>query len=176
MKKRNIVIVIMLVIATLMNASLPVYAATEHTPETSCEIDVQLNDTIGFKLFKSHASKIPVPNQEKGKSYTSDSYNGYFYLISTNQVISTHSFTAYFSYDGTLVTCYRTESNVLMDNDYTGNLRSNAEGEGHNSVTPTLAYGYVTFVLYNQNGSVNTEVTVNIYCNQSGTTWVERQG
>lgn len=59
---------------------------------------------------------------------------------------------------------------------YTGNLRPKAENEGRNNLTPTLVYGHVTFVLYNSNGTVNTEVTVNVYCNQKGTTWIERQG
>lgn len=65
---------------------------------------------------------------------------------------------------------------IIVDPDYTGNLRPKAENEGRNNLTPTLVYGHVTFVLYNSNGTVNTEVTVNVYCNQKGTTWIERQG
>ena len=62
----------------------------------------------------------------------------------------------------------------MIDNDT--NLHPKAENEGRNNLTPTQVYGYITFVLYNTDNSVNTEVSVKIYCNQDGDTWVNRQG
>ena len=176
MRKIKSVFVLLLVAVAVMSMAVPAYAATKDAKKETCAMDIQLTDNIGFKMYENQTNKESVANPEKGKSYTSDSYSGYFYLISTGQIISTHRFTASFSYDGTLASCYSTASRVLMDDNYSGNLRPKAEGEGRNNLTPTLVYGYVTFVLYNQNGSVNTEVTVNIYCNQRGTTWIERQG
>lgn len=67
-----------------------------------------------------------------------------------------------------MASCHNTKTKIIVDPDYTGNLRPKAENEGRNNLTPTLVYGYVTFVLYNSNGTVNTEVTVNVYCNQKG--------
>ena len=107
-----------------------------------------------------------------------------FYLIAiylsgfvrhSNQKISEHTFTAKFTYDGTLATCYETDSTILMI-DHDSNLRPKAENEGRYNLTPTQVYGHVTFVLYNTDDSVNSEATIKIYCNQDGEIWVNRQG
>lgn len=134
-------------------------------------LNIQLNNNIGFILYKDSVEHSVT----RAKSYTSDSYSGYFYYVDTGNKISEHKFSAKFSYDGTLATCYETSSSTkMLDQD--SNLRPKATGEGRNNLTPTQVYGYVTFVLYNADNSVNNEVSVKIYCNQDGSTWVNRQG
>lgn len=165
-----------LCMALFFSLTLSAYAASN--PDTisadDCSINIVVNDDIGFVMKRDE--KTSSASVTKGKQYTSDSYSGYFYVISTGQRISNHTFTAYFSYDGTMASCYNTNASIVMDPDYTGNLRPKAENRGRNNLTPTLVYGYVTFVLYNPNNTVNTEVTVNVYCNQNGSTWIEHQG
>ena len=172
-KSRVLAFFVMLVV---MLSVFPVgaYASSDHMPAGEKTIDIRLNDDVGFVL--QQGEKATAIDNIRGKQYTSDSYNGYFYIISTGQVISHHTFTAKFSYDGSLATCYQTKKSIVMDSEYTGNLRPKAENEGRNNLTPTLVYGYISFVLYNSNNTVNSEVTINIYCNQNGSTWVERQG
>ncbi len=166
---KNIFAIILAVI-TVLSSSTIAFAAENQ--EAQAVFDVELSPTISFALYHDET----LTQQTRSRQYTSDSYTGYFYFTGTNQKISDHTFKAFFSYDGDLVTCYDTDTTIIMDSDYTGNLRPEAENEGRTTVTSTLAYGYVTFVLYNANGSVSTEVTIHIYCNQDGTTWVERQG
>lgn len=137
-------------------------------------IDIQVTDEIGFTLYQ-------VPDEESEicplatKYNTSDSYEGYFYYINSGNKISTHTFTAEFTYDNTMATCTDTTATVLMV-DQDCKLKPVAENKGENNLTATQVYGYVTFVLYNEDDTVNTEVTVKIYCNQEGNTWVNRQG
>ncbi len=172
LKRVKSILSLMLVMLTIFSFSTTAFAADVSYEEKQAIFDVQVSPTVSFVLYQNETST----QQTRAKSYTSDSYTGYFYLTATGQKISDHTFTAYFSYSGDLVTCYNTDTTVIMDRNYTGNLRPEVENEGRSTVTPTLAYGYVTFVLYNANDSVNTEVTIHIYCNQDGTTWVERQG
>lgn len=140
-------------------------------------MNVALNKEIGFILYKASDSNDEVTNLGSldTKKYTSDSYSGYFYYTNNNNKISEHTFTAKFSYSGSVATCYETSNSIVMiDNDT--NLRPKAENEGRNNLTPTQVYGYISFVLYNTDDSVNSEVTIKIYCNQNGETWVNRQG
>ena len=139
-----------------------------------CLLNIIVDDNIGFAM--NRVKTFSPVSATRGKQYTNASYNGYFYIISTGQRISTHTFTAYFAYDGTMASCYHTNASILMDPDYHDNLRPKAENIGRNNLTPTLVYGYVTFVLYNPNNTVNTEVTINVYCNQNGSTWIVHQG
>ena len=140
---------------------------------------ISANDEIGFALYKTKTENDLKGNApsllDASKKYTEDSYNGYFYYKSNNEKISEHTFTAKFTYDGTLATCYETNSTVLMI-DQNSNLRPKAEDEGRYNLTPTQVYGHVTFVLYNTDNSANSEATIKIYCNQDGKTWVNRQG
>lgn len=140
---------------------------------------IRANDEISFALYKTKTEndlKANTPSPlDADKKYTEDTYNGYFYYTSNNEKISEHTFTAKFTYDGTLATCYETDSTILMI-DHDSNLRPKAENEGRYNLTPTQVYGHVTFVLYNTDDSVNSEATIKIYCNQDGETWVNRQG
>lgn len=172
LKNMKGILSLILVILTVFSFSTTAFAAGVDHEEKQEVFDVQVSPTVSFVLYQDETAA----QQTRAKEYTSDSYTGYFYLTATGQKISNHTFKAYFSYSGDLVTCYNTDTTVTMDKDYTGNLRPEVENEGRSTVTPTLAYGYVTFVLYNTDDSVNTEVTIHIYCNQEGTTWVERQG
>ncbi len=164
----------MALVFSLLPLSAYAESNTDTLPADNCSINIVVNDDIGFVMNRD--VKTNSASVTKGKQYTSDSYNGYFYVVSTGQRISDHSFTAYFSYDGTMASCYDTNASVVMDPGYSGNLRPKAENKGRNNLTPTLVYGYVTFVLYNSDNTVSTEVTINVYCNQNGTTWIERQG
>lgn len=151
----------------------------QHLDTSDAEVTISLNDEIGFALYRMKTENVLQEQTpiilRANKKYTNDSYKGYFYYKSNNKKISEHTFTANFTYDGTLATCYDTKSTVLMiDNE--SNLRPKAENKGRNNLTPTQVYGYVTFVLYNTDNSVNSEVTIKIYCNQQGKTWVNRQG
>lgn len=151
-------------------------------------MDIIVNDDIGFVLYRStdaeteaeavsplSGKELPSQSLMSTKYYTSDQYEGYFYIISTGQKISDHTFKAYFSYDYTMASCYDTENKIIMDSGYTGNLRPKAEGEGRENLTPTQVYGYITFVLYDGD-NVSSEVHLKIYCNQDGDTWVSRRG
>lgn len=160
----------------IMSTPMTAYASEFNINNSNQEvINIQVNDEIGFALFKSQDEDTNTPISFANKKYVNDSYNGYFYYTSNNKKISEHKFTAKFSYDNTMASCYDTSSSIVMvDND--SNLRPSAENEGRNNLTPTQVYGYVTFVLYNTDDSVNTEATVKIYCNQEGKTWVNRQG
>ena len=175
-KHKLAILSVVLVCLVILGCPLSYASAANIDPTVnSPEINLHLNNTIGFVMQKN-PQPIGLSTSIKGKNYTSDVYSGYFYVISTGQRISDHTFTVSFSYDGTMAPCYNTNTKIIVDPDYTGNLRPKAENEGRNNLTPTLVYGHVTFVLYNSNGTVNTEVTVNVYCNQKGTTWIERQG
>ena len=83
---------------------------TDTLPADNCSINIVVNDDIGFVMNRD--VKTNSASVTKGKQYTSDSYNGYFYVVSTGQRISDHSFTAYFSYDGTMASCYDTNANM----------------------------------------------------------------
>lgn len=162
----------------LMSSPLSAYACEIDTIDTeNAVLNYSVNDEIGFILYKNQDDDVKNSTTDalSTKKYTSDSYKGHFYYKSSNKKISEHTFTAKFSYDGSIATCYDTSTKIVMvDNDT--NLHPKAEGEGRNNLTPTQVYGYVTFVLYNADNSVNSEVSVKIYCNQSGNTWVNRQG
>ena len=169
-----------MIILSICLSGLPLNAfAHEDTTADANEavLDYLVNDEIGFVLYKTDETELD--NSSIGlfatKRYTSDSYTGYFYYISSGAKISEHIFTAKFSYDGTLATCYDTSNKITMV-DQNSNLRPVAENEGRNNLTPTQVYGYVTFVLYNTDNSVNSEASIKIYCNQDGETWVNRQG
>lgn len=142
-------------------------------------MDISVADDIGFVLYRSKDAEASTPLAEQTlmatKKYTSDSYEGYFYVESSGQKISDHTFKVKFSYDGSIATCFDTDSKIIMDDKYTGNLRPVAEDEGEDNLTPTQVYGYVTFVLYNGK-KVSSEVHIKIYCNQDGDTWVSRRG
>lgn len=171
--------VTMICMVCMMSSSLVVHASENGMNDNQNQVmNYSVNDEIGFVLYKSpEADKSDVSqiNLLASKKYTSDSYTGYFYYKSNNDKISEHTFTAKFSYDGSIATCYDTSNSIVMiDNDT--NLHPKAENEGRNNLTPTQVYGYITFVLYNTDDSVNTEVSVKIYCNQDGDTWVNRQG
>lgn len=163
-----------------MCPSLVAFASDDqHIDVNDAVIVISTNDEIGFALYKEETENDlkdkTLSLLNANKKYTEDTYNGYFYYKSNNQKISEHTFTAKFTYDGTLATCYDTDSTVLMI-DHDSNLRPTAEDEGRYNLTPTQVYGYVTFVLYNTDDSVNSEATIKIYCNQDGETWVNRQG
>ncbi len=141
-------------------------------------MNFSVTDQISFVLYKdnvkeglSHGSINPAATTK----YTSDSYSGYFYWPNTGNKISEHKFTAYFSYDGTMASCYDKSSSVKMI-DNSSNYRPKAINEGKNNVSSSQVYGYVTFVLYDPNDNASAEVSIKIYCNQKGETWVNRQG
>ncbi len=154
--------------------SVTVQAFTVNAASDQAAMDIHVNDEIGFTMYQ-----IPQENSEinlfADKYSTSDSYEGYFYYINSGDKISTHTFTAEFTYDNTLATCTDTKATVKMVDDKS-KLKPVAENKGENNLTATQVFGYVTFVLYNPDDTVNAEVSIKIYCNQEGNTWVNRQG
>lgn len=166
---RNIKRIITFLLLTVIMFGFSKQAAAEELRTNI--MNVQLNDNIGFVLYKDNVEN----SSTRAVSYTSDSYSGYFYYTDSGNKISEHKFTAQFSYTGEMASCYQTSSSTKMV-DQNSNLRPKAINEGKNNVTPTQVYGYVTFALYNTDDTVNNEVSIKIYCNQNGTTWVNRQG
>lgn len=142
--------------------------------QTSTTIEnVHFDNGISFKLTRNELERNDV-HLRSTKKYTSDSYEGTFYYTDSGDEISKHDFTAKFSYDGTMASCYDTKSSVKMvDSD--APFHPKAENEGRDNLTPTNVFGHVTFILYNSGDeSVNNSVTVKIYCNQKGETNVKR--
>lgn len=170
--RKRIKKIFILIIAVLTACSFSTTAFATESKEVQAVFDVELSPTISFALYHDET----LTQQTRSKNYVEDSYEGYFYLTATGQRISTHKLVASFSYDGTLTTCYAVNATREMDRDYTGNLKPEVKDSGRSTITSTLAYGYATFVLYNADDSINTEVTVHIYCNQDGETWIDRQG
>ncbi|GMQ58380.1 hypothetical protein AN1V17_27750 [Vallitalea sediminicola] len=142
----------------------------------STAIDViSFDNGISFALFKDeNINNINHSIKTTGtKEFTEDSYDGYFYYTETTDKISKHNFTAKFSYDNTMASCYETDSSVKMIDD-DAPYRPKAENEGRNNLTPTNVYGHVTFTLYNDDDTVNNSVIIKIFCNQKGETNVKR--
>ena len=115
-------------------------------------------------------------NGDSQKQYTSKTYNGSYYYPNTGETFSHFSFTAYFSYDGNIVNCYKVEENHYWDgncSNYSSYLQ--CLGTSKKSISPTLACGSVKYCSYNENNNEpNHSVEIQIYCDQNGAIHVFR--
>jgi hypothetical protein len=124
------VVVLLLALILLCPATLA-FASETLTPAPGEKVmDIIVNGNVGFVLYRSldvetEAEVVsPLSEQElaETKYYTSDQYEGYFYVVSTGQKISDHTFKAYFSYDYIMASCYATDHKIVMDSGYTGGI------------------------------------------------------
>lgn len=177
MKKIRKIILCVVTSIVMLFTSVPSYACEgDNFYEEGMEIyKVDLPNGISFVLYRNDCCAENEGSIFSTKRYTSDTYTGNFYFTESEKQISHHVFTAYFSYDGTMASCYDTSTDTTYLDDDSA-YKPEVTDEGKNNVSSTQVYGYVTITLYDPNGNACAEVSVKIYCNQDGDTWVNRQG
>lgn len=139
-------------------------------------IGSKVNET-GIMLETSN-SEIGIMFFDESSLFRSDYQNtsrkgsGYFYLKSSGDILGSFSCTGYFSYDG----------NIVAVTDVTTDVWEVEEGwvveddTSTSQVSPTYACATGVFELYDNNNSLQSSATINVFCNQNGTTSVEFNG
>lgn len=168
MKKRG---KISLFLVTLMvTAMLPatVFAATDGKVDLN-KADVIMetsNPEIGIAFF------IEDESMAKGYNTKTKTGTGYFYKTSDKSKIADFNCTGTFSYDGEI--CNVTEVSTSVWNTINGYRVDVSESK--NQISPTYARATGVFDLYKLGVFGDTQTssaTINVYCNQKGSTDVE---
>lgn len=148
---------LMLILACLVSASIPAYAAEDDSSvETTSVVDLENGISCEYTV---------VPDQTRAYSYTSATVYGRFYLTASGDTVAKGQLKVYFKYDGSFVQAY---SSTASCEPVAANWAISYGDTAYTS-TGVNASGSAVFTLY-YNGKYNNSMTAIVYCTKDGTT------
>lgn len=172
MKGKKVLSAILMVIFIMTLKPMPAFATASEVNklpklnEANLVLDTS-NPEIGLAFFIDEKVML------RGSYQTTErTGSGYFYLKSNGDVLSNFNCTGYFSYDKVICNVTDIDTSVWA----TINGWRVEVNESTKQISPTYACATGLFKLYKVGlfgDSLSSSATINVYCNQNGSTSVE---